>query len=89
VGAAGSFPTQELKGDANELAECTQHRPDAGGALICVQTLVAVLERSARPTSVDPAFYAEVQQAQQSARGARSFDLGHRPVEPSAAVRSP
>jgi hypothetical protein len=60
-----------------------------GGALICVQTLVAVLERSARPTSVDPAFYAEVQQAQQSARGARSFDVGHRPVEPSAAVRSP
>ena len=57
-----------------------------GGALMGVQALVAVLERSARPKSVDPAFYAEVQQAQ-SASGARSFDVGHR--GPSAFVRTP
>ena len=44
-----------------------------GGALIGVQTLVAVLEHSVRPTSVDPIFYAEVQQAQQAAKSARAF----------------
>ena len=49
-----------------------------GGALVCVQTLVTVLEHSARPASVDPAFYAEVQQAQQSSRTARTFEVGHR-----------
>lgn len=49
-----------------------------GGALICVQTLVTVLERSARPKGVDPAFYTEVQQAQ-FAMGTRTFEVGHRP----------
>lgn len=49
-----------------------------GGALVCVQALVTVLEHNARPASVDPAFYAEVEQAQQSATTARSFDVGHR-----------
>jgi hypothetical protein len=34
------------------------------GSLVAVQTLVAVLERQARPTHVDPAFFSEVQQAQ-------------------------
>jgi hypothetical protein len=34
------------------------------GSLVAVQTLVTVLERQARPTHVDPAFYSEVQQAQ-------------------------
>ncbi len=57
-----------------------------GGALIGVQTLVAVLERSAQPKGVDPAFYAEVQQAQ-SALGTRSFDVGRR--GPSAFMRTP
>ena len=57
-----------------------------GGALIGVQTLVAVLERSAQPKGIDPAFYVEVQQAQ-SALGVRSFDVGRR--RPSPAVRTP
>ncbi len=43
-----------------------------GGALMCVQALVIVLERRVRPTSVDPSFYIEVQQAQAQA-GARMF----------------
>lgn len=59
-----------------------------GGALVSVQTLVAVLERNARPAAVDPAFYAEVQQAQ-SAMGARTFDVGHRGSALSAATRTP
>lgn len=50
-----------------------------GGALVSVQALVAVLERSARPASVDPAFYAEVQQAQTAMASGRKFDVGHRP----------
>ena len=50
-----------------------------GGALASVQTLVAVLERNARPASVDPAFYAEVQQAQTAMAGGRKFDVSHRP----------
>jgi hypothetical protein len=58
------------------------------GALICVQTLVAVFERTARPVSVDPSFYTEVQQAQHAA-GARFFDVGHRNTGPSASVRTP
>jgi hypothetical protein len=37
------------------------------GALILVQTLVIVLESQARPAAVDPAFVAEIQQAQHSA----------------------
>jgi hypothetical protein len=59
-----------------------------GGALICVQTLVTVLERSARPKSVDPAFYAEVQQAK-FAPGARTFEVGPRSAGPSASMRTP
>jgi hypothetical protein len=59
-----------------------------GGALICVQTLVTVLERSAQPRNVDPAFYAEVQQAK-FALGSRTFDVGPRPAGPSAAARTP
>ena len=49
-----------------------------GGALMSVQALVAVLERNARPASVDPAFYAEVQQAQAAMAGGRKFDVAHR-----------
>jgi hypothetical protein len=49
-----------------------------GGALMFVQALVTVLERNAQPASVDPAFYAEVQQAQSAMAGARSFDVAHR-----------
>lgn len=67
-----------------------------GGALVCVQTLVTVLERNARPASVDPAFYAEVQQAQQSSRTARTFEVGHRTpgfgpsgLAPAGAIRTP
>ena len=61
-----------------------------GGALVCVQTLVTVLERSARPASVDPAFYAEVEQAQLSARNARTFDVGRRaPGFGPSAIRTP
>ena len=58
-----------------------------GGALICVQTLVTVLERSARPKSVDPAFYTEVQQAQ-FALGSLTFEVSHR-SGPSASMRTP
>ena len=58
------------------------------GALLCVQTLVTVLERRARPVSVDPSFYVEVQQAQ-TATGARSFDVGRRGPGPSAPIRTP
>jgi hypothetical protein len=57
-----------------------------GGALMSVQALVTVLERNARPASVDPAFYAEVQQAQTAMAGGRKFDVAHRagfaPVAP-------
>jgi hypothetical protein len=59
-----------------------------GGALICVQTLVTMLEHQARPKSVDPAFYAEVQQAQ-STLGARTFEVGRRVTGPSAQMRTP
>lgn len=34
------------------------------GALVCVQGITVALERQARPTKVDPAFYTEVQEAQ-------------------------
>lgn len=57
-----------------------------GGALMCVQVLVTLLERSARPKSVDPAFYTEVQQAQ-FALGARTFEVGHRNNGSSASMR--
>lgn len=59
-----------------------------GGALICVQALVTVLERSARPKAVDPAFYTEVQQAQ-FAGGARTFDVSHRGTAQVASRRTP
>ena len=58
-----------------------------GGALMCVQALVVVLERQARPKGVDPAFYTEVQQAQ-SALSGRTFEVGRRPAL-SAATRTP
>ncbi|HLG49094.1 MAG TPA: hypothetical protein VKY24_22810 [Reyranella sp.] len=60
-----------------------------GGALICVQTLVTVLERSAQPRNVDPAFYAEVQQQARFALGSRTFDVGPRPAGSSTAARTP
>jgi hypothetical protein len=41
------------------------------GALVLVQTLVIVLESQARPAAVDPAFVAEMQQAQQHSAGSR------------------
>jgi hypothetical protein len=44
------------------------------GALICVETLVVVLERQAQPTKVDTSFYAEIQQAQTQA-GARKYTV--------------
>jgi len=58
------------------------------GALICVQTVVTVLERTARPVSVDPSFYVEVQQAQ-TAMGGRSFNVSNRSTGPSASIRTP
>lgn len=58
------------------------------GALACVESLVVVLERQARPKSVDPAFYAEVQQAQ-STLGGRSFDVGRRATGLPAQSRTP
>jgi hypothetical protein len=58
------------------------------GALVCVESLVVVLERQARPKSVDPAFYAEVEQAQ-STLGARTFDVGRRPAGLSGHTRTP
>jgi hypothetical protein len=58
-----------------------------GGALICVQALVTVLERNARPKSVDPAFYTEVQQAQ-FATSSRLFEVGRR-TGLSASARTP
>jgi hypothetical protein len=39
-----------------------------GGALMCVQVLVVVLERQARPAKVDPTFFTELQQSQELAR---------------------
>jgi len=45
-----------------------------GGALVFVQALVTVFETKARPLGVDPAFVAEMQQAQY-ATGARTFGL--------------
>jgi hypothetical protein len=59
-----------------------------GGALMSVQALVVVLERQARPKSVDPAFYTEVQQAQ-SGLGTRTFDVGRRATSASATMRAP
>jgi hypothetical protein len=56
------------------------------GALACVESLVVVLERQARPKSIDPAFYTEVQQAQSTANG-RSFDVGHRPTIQGSALQ--
>jgi hypothetical protein len=47
------------------------------GALVCVQTVVTVLERQARPTHVDPSFYVEAQQAQFS-KGSR-YEVGPAP----------
>jgi hypothetical protein len=58
------------------------------GALLCVQTLVVILERQARPASVDPAFYAEVQQAQFN-RGSRFVDTAHRTAPQTVALRTP
>jgi hypothetical protein len=60
-----------------------------GGALVCVQTLVTVLECNARPASVDPAFYAEVQQAQQSSMTARTFEVRYRTPGIVPSVTSP
>ena len=59
-----------------------------GGALIGVQTVVAVLERSARPTSVDPSFYTEVQQAQSQA-GARMYTVSPPGRGFAASTRTP
>jgi len=55
-----------------------------GGALVSVQALVAVLERNARPASVDPAFYAEVQQAQTAMASGQKFDVGQPPEKTPA-----
>jgi hypothetical protein len=59
-----------------------------GGALICVQALVTVLERRVRPASVDPSFYTEVQQAQAQA-GARMFAVSQPGRSFSASTRTP
>ncbi len=55
-----------------------------GGALMCVQALVMVLERRVRPASIDPSFYTEVQQAQAEA-GARMFAI----AQPGRSVARP
>lgn len=52
-----------------------------GGALICVETLVVVLERQAQPTKVDNSFYTEIQQAKSQA-GARMYTVA--PAHPLA-----
>ena len=44
-----------------------------GGALAIVQGLVTVLEHRAQPASVDPAFFSQVNQAQQLATSSRGF----------------
>jgi hypothetical protein len=59
-----------------------------GGALMCVQALVIVLERRLRPTSVDPSFYAEVQQAQSQA-SARLYAVSQPGRGFTAAARTP
>jgi hypothetical protein len=59
-----------------------------GGALMCVQTLVIVLERRVRPTSVDPSFYTEVQQAQAQA-GTRMFAVSPPGRGFAASTRTP
>jgi len=59
-----------------------------GGALMCVQALVIVLERRVRPTSVDPSFYTEVQQAQAQA-GARMFTVSQPSRGFAASTRTP
>ncbi len=58
------------------------------GALVCVESLVVLLERQARPKSVDPAFYAEVRQAQ-STLGTRTFEVGHRAAGLPDRTRTP
>jgi hypothetical protein len=45
-----------------------------GGALVFVQALVTVFETKARPVRIDPAFVAEMQQAQYTT-GTRAFGL--------------
>lgn len=64
-----------------------------GGALIFVQALVTVLERSARPAGVDPAFYAEVEQVRSAMASGRSFDVAHHtglaPLTPPATPARP
>jgi hypothetical protein len=59
-----------------------------GGALMCVQALVTVLERRVRPTSVDPSFYTEVQQAQAQA-GARMYAVAQPGRSLAASTRTP
>jgi hypothetical protein len=48
-----------------------------GGALVAVQILATVLESQARPAGIDPAFVAEMQQAQHSG-GSRYATLPRR-----------
>lgn len=59
-----------------------------GGALMCVQALVTVLERRARPTNVDPSFYTEVQQAQNQA-GAHMYAVSQPGRGFAASTRTP
>ena len=58
------------------------------GSLVAVQTLVTVLERQARPTHVDPAFFSEVQQAQHLAH-ARIYTSAPRSAGFSGTTQSP
>ena len=55
------------------------------GALICVETLVVVLERQAQPIKADnTAFYTEIQQAKSQA-GARMYTgVPARPLSPAS-----
>jgi hypothetical protein len=48
-----------------------------GGALVVVQILVSVLESQAQPAGIDPAFVAEMQQAQHNT-GSRYTSLPRR-----------
>jgi hypothetical protein len=59
------------------------------GALICVETLVVVLERQAQPTTVDNSFYTEIQQAKSQA-GARMYTVAPaRPLAPASFTLRP
>jgi|HubBroStandDraft_1064217.scaffolds.fasta_scaffold1726145_1 hypothetical protein len=49
-----------------------------GGALVCVQTVVTVLERNARPKQVDAAFYNEMHEVQ--SQGGSSYVVAAAPA---------